>query len=260
MPDQVHSPVQPNVAYGHGGYVAADISLGHGNARKIYYRPNSSDVAVIQQVLVNRQYDLTRLRRFNELNAFVQRHRAATGKAPLVIDAGANIGAAALFFASIIPDAKIVAIEPEAKNFKLLEMNVEGLPIETIRAALSATPGLARVVDPGEGHWAYRTENLGDAAGPHDAVPRQAVAEIYRRHAAACFPFIVKIDIEGGEADVFSSNTDWVAATPILIIELHDWLLPKRGSARGFLKCVANLDRDFVSIGEDIYSIVNDLT
>jgi FkbM family methyltransferase len=239
-------------------YSSADISLGNGAARKIYFRTNTSDITVIQTILVNRQYDLGRLRRSNELKSFLER-RKTTGKAPLVIDAGANIGASSIFFAAIIPDAVVVAIEPDAENFKLLSMNVEGLRVKAIRAAVSATPGLARVVDPGEGHWGFRTENLSDGIEPNDAVPRRTVNEMYRLHSKQCFPFVVKIDIEGGEADLFTANTEWIAITPILIVELHDWLLPKSGTSRAFLQRISPLNRDFIVLGEDIYSIANDL-
>ena len=69
----------------------------------------------------------------------------------------------------------------------------------------------------------------------------------------------MKVDIEGAEKDLFRSNTEWVAVTPIIIVELHDWLLPKGGTSRPFLQCVSKLDRDFVYLGEDVYSIANDL-
>jgi len=239
-------------------YSSADISLGNGAARKIYFRANTSDASIIQQILVNRQYDLGRLRRSNELKSFLERQKT-TGKAPLVIDAGANIGASSIFFAAIIPDAVVVAIEPDAENFRLLSMNTEGLRIEAVCAAVSSTPGLARIIDPGEGHWGYRTENLTDGIGANNAVPRRTINEMYRKHSAQCFPFVVKIDIEGGEADLFAANTEWIGVTPILIVELHDWLLPKRGSSRAFLQRISPLDRDFISIGEDVYSIANDL-
>ena len=39
---------------------------------------------------------------------------SVNGKRPLIVDAGANIGASAAFFAMTYPTAKIVAIEPEA--------------------------------------------------------------------------------------------------------------------------------------------------
>ena len=64
------------------------------------------------------------------------------------------------------------------------------------------------------------------------------IADIYRRvcGSGAAFPFIVKIDIEGAEADVFASDTDWFNETPVVIVELHDWLMPKQGTAAEFLK------------------------
>jgi hypothetical protein len=50
-----------------------------------------------------------------------------------------------------------------------------------------------------------------------------------------------------------------VARTPILIVELHDWLLPKQSTSGPFLECISKMKRDFVYIGEDIYSIAHDL-
>jgi hypothetical protein len=70
-------------------------------------------------------------------------------------------------------------------------------------------------------------------------------------------PFIAKIDIEGAEADLFAANTGWVQSFDLVIIELHDWMLPGQGTSRNFLKCIANLDRDFLHIGENIFSIRN---
>jgi len=99
------------------------------------------------------------------------------------------------------------------------------LPIEPIRAALSSARGHARVVDPGEGHWGYRTEDISAAVPNGVGIPRVTVGEIYERYSATAFPFIVKIDIEGGEAGLFAANTEWVVDTPLLIVELHDWLL-----------------------------------
>ncbi len=90
-------------------------------------------------------------------------------------------------------------------------------------------------------------------------VPTSAstINDIFRQNAATHFPFIVKIDIEGGEAALCSDATERVGQTPILIVELHDWLLPRRGISQPFLKSIAPLDRDLIHIGEDIYSISN---
>jgi hypothetical protein len=92
-----------------------------------------------------------------------------------------------------------------------------------------------------------------------DNVSRVTVNDIYKSHIQGFFPFIVKVDIEGGEIDLFAAHTEWVARTPLIIVELHDWLLPKGRTAAPFLRCIAQLDRDFVCIGKNIYSIANDL-
>ena len=240
-------------------YSSIGLTFGSGLTRQFYFRSKTSDDAVIKQILVDHQYDLRRLPRSPELAEFIGRRRQETGKRPLVVDAGANIGASAVFFVSSIPDAFVVAVEPEFENFNLLKRNVENLDVAPIKAAISSAHGRARVLDPGLSHWGYRTENVADDATSRDSVARLTINDIYLDHAERCFPFIVKIDIEGGEAELFSGDTEWVECTPLLIIELHDWLLPKSGNSRSFLQCVSRLDRDFMYLGEDVYSIANDL-
>jgi hypothetical protein len=110
------------------------------------------------------------------------------------------------------------------------------------------------VVDAGEGHWGYRT-GVAAAGGLHP-VQSVTINDIYASNSD-CAPFIVKIDIEGGEADLFSANTEWVAKTPLIIMELHDWMLTRSANSRTFLKCIAEHDRDFVHIGEHVFSIDN---
>ena len=39
--------------------------------------------------------------------------------------------------------------------------------------------------------------------------------------------FIVKVDIEGFEQNLFLSNTNWIDNCMLIIIELHDWMIPK---------------------------------
>ena len=66
------------------------------------------------------------------------------------------------YFLGNMPDARVVAIEPEAGNFDLLSRNVDGLAVETVNAAVSSAPGRARTVDPGRGHWGYRTTDAAE--------------------------------------------------------------------------------------------------
>jgi FkbM family methyltransferase len=226
-----------------------------GGERPFYYRKGSSDDAVITQMLLAQDYDLRRLRRWPEIAEFLAA-RATRGDRPLIVDAGANIGASSVYFAVQLPRAQIVAIEPAESNYKLLCRNTVGLRVRCLKAALAAEPGRAIVRDPGIGFWGFMTEpTTGD-----EGVPCVTVDELYEGLIGSqVFPFIVKIDIEGGEKPLFDKNTDWVARTPIVIIELHDSLYPKSGVSRPFLQCVAASDRDFITMGENIFSIARAL-
>jgi hypothetical protein len=69
--------------------------------------------------------------------------------------------------------------------------------------------------------------------------------------------FILKIDIEGAESDLFSRHTEELDRFPLVIIELHDWLLPRESNSCNFLKWYVEKGRDFVHFGENVFSISN---
>ena len=55
----------------------------------------------------------------------------------LIIDAGANIGYASVYFAIKYPNAKIIALEPSEENFQLLQRNVRNYPnVTPVQCAL----------------------------------------------------------------------------------------------------------------------------
>ena len=63
---------------------------------------------------------------------------------------------------------------------------------------------------------------------------------------------VVKIDIEGGEKRVFADGAPWLERTPMLIIELHDWMLPGEGTSTGFRRAIAQHDFEVVLRGENV--------
>ena len=70
--------------------------------------------------------------------------------------------------------------------------------------------------------------------------------------------FIVKVDIEGFEENLFLSNTSWIDNCMLIIIELHDWMIPKKANSLNFLKTISKYKRDFIYRNENIFSIKND--
>ncbi|WP_431857300.1 FkbM family methyltransferase [Azospirillum sp.] len=233
----------------------SEVSITFGaESRRLKYRKGSSDEATVSQVFVDRCYDLSWLKRFDEFRRLAEA-KAREGRRPLIVDCGANIGAASLFFAMNVRGAAVAAVEPSRENYELLVENTQGLDVRTFHAAIAAAPGRMQVL-PGEGSYdSFRTRAADALSGPADTVPALTVPDILAAYGDGYFPFIVKVDIEGGEKDLFSANTGWVADVPILVIELHDWLLPAAGTALPFLRCVAALDRDFLVRGENVFSL-----
>jgi hypothetical protein len=48
-------------------------------------------------------------------------------------------------------------------------------------------------------------------------------------------------------------------AFPIIILGLHDFMLPGQGSSNNFLRSISVENRDFLPLGESIVSITNGL-
>jgi FkbM family methyltransferase len=228
------------------------IGLLDGSSRDFFHRGTRADLFVINQIFKDKDYSIERLRRGADLtekfNSIIQ-----TEKIPLIIDAGANIGASALWFSGTFSGAHTVCFEPDGSNFKLLESNTTGFDVELHQAAIGAVDGAVDLFDPGEGEWGYQTR-----PNPNGVIKMVSLDRIVTNKKMLGYePFIVKIDIEGGEDELFSSRTNWVNEFPLLIIELHDWLLPRKATSANFLKTISSLDRDFVHIGENIFSIKN---
>lgn len=67
--------------------------------------------------------------------------------------------------------------------------------------------------------------------------------------------FIVKIDIEGFEADLFESNLGWLDELTALFVEPHDWMFPGKRVTGPLQQALAN--RSFeLFIGGDTLAYV----
>jgi FkbM family methyltransferase len=157
-----------------------------------------------------------------------------------IIDAGANVGMASIFFANRYPEAKIIAIEAERSNFDVLEKNVRPYPnIIPIHAALWNKDGEISVGEPdpasgANGNWSFVTRE-----GPGAKV-RAITMRTLMREAQIQAVDVVKIDIEGAEKEVFEDG-DWINGVRCMMIELHDRYRPGcsetvNAAAQGFSK------------------------
>ena len=213
------------------------------NGRRLNIRDEPADHSVVHQVFVSRDYDLSFFKQADSLLATYE-----SLFKPLIIDCGANIGASSVWFAEAFGKAEIIAVEPDPANLKVLRSNVSER-IEVVAGAVAGKSGEVSLFDPGQGGWAIRTV-------PGRGVPAYTVQELVENSAAA--PFILKIDVEGFESDLFKNPCEVIQAFPLVIIELHDWMLPGDANSRPFLAWHAQHDRDFVFRGENVFSFRNE--
>jgi FkbM family methyltransferase len=210
------------------------------SGQKIHVRAGDSDIDAVRQVYGERQYDVG----FNEPVAKRIERRyfeiLAAKKTPIIVDAGANIGAASLWFAGKYDRAIIVSVEPENGNFGVLVKNASLCDrIRPVHAAIGSTRGFVRV-DAGQLGWSSRTTRA------DQGVPIITMEDAFIEGE----PFIAKVDIEGFEADLFSDNTDWIAKTFVVFIEPHDWMMPERGTSRSFQAAMGREDFEIYLAGE----------
>jgi FkbM family methyltransferase len=212
---------------------------------EIHLRAGESDVAAIRQIFGGREYDIGRIPAIGaRLNA---RYRAIldSGRKPVIVDAGANIGVASLWFRMVYPEATIVAVEPEPGNVAILSRNLGGLrDIMVLAAAIGGRPGFVQV----------RNERLGWAAQTARAESGVSVVTMATAFDAApeCIPFFAKIDIEGFESDLFSDNLDWLSEVYMIIIEPHDWMLPGKKTSQSLQIAMGRCDFEMFISGENL--------
>jgi hypothetical protein len=72
-----------------------------------------------------------------------------------------------------------VSVKPKARRACAAARIETTLPAE----AVSSTAGRARVVDPGRGPWAYRTQPVADDDTATGAVPRITINDIFQARA-----------------------------------------------------------------------------
>jgi FkbM family methyltransferase len=218
------------------------------------YGRGIEDIISIIQVFIAEFYDLKQLdARYVDIvknyDEIIQ-----SGKKPLIIDCGANIGLTSLYISMHFPLAKIVAIEPDKTNCDFANVNTAGKNIDVLRAAVGGRSGKCNIIDSSVNSNSFKVEeNIFNT----DQIDMLTIKDIINKYDNDHTPFIVKIDIEGFEKDLFKSSTDWVSLFQLLIIELHDWMLPKEANSANFLKVIARENRDFIFHNENIFSIRN---
>ena len=133
--------------------------------RYVTIRAGTTDLTCLQKVFVWEEYKLP----------FDLRPR-------LIVDAGANIGMATIYYSYWYPNAKIVAIEPEQSNFEILRRNCENLPnVIPIQGALWPESRGLEIENPSADAWTFRVTEHNSNAGASMSISGITIADILER-------------------------------------------------------------------------------
>lgn len=200
----------------------------------IHLRLKTSDVATFKDIFVKGQY-----------------HFQLPESPEVIIDAGANIGLTSLVFANQFPEARIIAVEPELSNYEILKKNTAPyVNIVTIQKAVWNKNEVVSIVDPGLGNWGFQVgDENDDNARKVLQCPGITIDRIMQDHGVDYID-ILKMDIEGGEKEVFADASQWIDKVGLLIVELHDRLKP--GCSTSLNNATGNFNNRWEQ-GENVY-------
>jgi FkbM family methyltransferase len=217
-------------------------------------RWSQDDALAIEQCFTQGQYDMP-IGAHGALIDNLYREIVASGLQPLIIDCGANIGASVTWFAARYPEAHIIAVEPAAENFALLRRNCAGLDVDFRLAGIASADGSAYLDNPSGAHMGFRTTT--ERRGVEiDLVSVGSLLD--SKPASAYAPFLLKVDIEGAEKNLFDGDTDPINRFPLIILEPHDWLMPGQHTSQEFFRFHAAAGREFCMKHENVASVVPD--
>lgn len=198
----------------------------------IKVRAGTSDVSVFGQIFVDEEYNFP-----------------ISIKPELIIDGGANVGYASIYFANKFRDAHIIAVEPEKSNIEILKENTSYYPnIEVIESAIWDDNTYLKIKDIGLGNWGFVVEKT----RPNEPESFKAIT-IQKLLTESGYEKIdiLKLDIEGSEKEVFSNMyEEWLCKVSILIIELHDKIKP--GCSNAFYSAIKPYNFKKFQKGENI--------
>ena len=199
-------------------HITALASLGYPNYKQLCLAPQNE---LAQIIIQNKAFDFRP--GTPDTDAIIQnivRHewlQYPLKQAKYILDGGAYIGDTTFAFLLTYPDAKVVCVEPNRATQTLLQRNLDLMAKDTILVRGGLASEKKDVQFGGE----YISASM-NAAGDHEGglVTCFDICSIMLEHNIPFFD-IVKLDIEGAEAEVLMSNNSWLRCTRRLLVEFH---------------------------------------
>jgi FkbM family methyltransferase len=196
----------------------------------LHYRLNSGDLQSIREVWIDECY------------------RLPFDLAPeRLVDLGANIGAASLWFHHRYGCKAIVAVEPSPENAHIVRLNLHGnnVQADVVEAAVGPEDGVAHFEDAAD-------SNMGRVGASGREVRMVSMRTVLGKLPPGAEVDVVKMDIEGGEGPLLQGDLAWLGRVKSVIAEFHPGVIDYPAAIRqiegqGFRYIPAHSAADFDS-------------
>jgi len=170
--------------------------------------PESSDIDVFLQVFAEEQY-----RPLSDIH-----------QPKLILDCGANVGYASIYFLRVFPDVRVIALEPDPENFRMCEQNLAPYRrrVQLLRAAVwgrTTHVALERGSWRDGRDWAIRAREVN--AGDNELAEAMDIPSVLELTPNGIVD-LLKIDIEESELELFRCDPHrWLPSIRNIAAELH---------------------------------------
>jgi FkbM family methyltransferase len=195
------------------------LPLGEGRRRSIRlkdgtqlnYEMNRGDLRVLAEVWVRGAYRLP----------------AEVKSGGTILDIGANIGLTSVWLAKTYGCSHMIGVEPSPRNAAIARLNfvANAVPGSVIEAAVGREDGEALFDE-------QRDSALGQLGTSGRKVQTISMASVLDRLPDTERIALLKVDIEGGEAEMFCGEIDWLDRVECIVAEVH----PDHVDADGFVR------------------------
>ena len=206
---------------------------------EISLRLHTTDIPTFNQIFIRCEYETENL----------------PDSANTVVDLGANIGLATVFFGLKYPETKILSVEPDESNYVEMVTNTAALGGRSQKehAAVWVRDGLINLHTESEdgspfGEWGVQ---VSEAPSQKRTLTRCFKLSTLLDRAGLDTVDILKVDIEGAELEVFSDGAEeWLSRINLIVVETHDRFRP--GSEAAVRRAVCPMFEELPRSGENL--------
>lgn len=159
---------------------------------------------------------------FSEIFLGLEYHFLAERPDPFIVDCGSNIGMSVLYFKFLYPKAELLAFEPSAATFALLEQNVTRNALSGVRLQRKALAGrdgpIEFFIDADDGESFLQSTIRERMPKSHETVEGVRLSRYIDRPVD-----FLKLDVEGSEMEVLRDLRDAgkLALVREMVVEYH---------------------------------------